>query len=84
MEEIKFEPGKYYRHTTGKRIHVIGYLPGSRCWHNRDKGMLVGEELDSFRLTPLDPGNGGTVNWIEESPWIEGLDHTLQPAKILG
>jgi len=77
----KFEPGKYYKHTTGKRIHVIGHLPGSRCWYNREKGMLVAEELATFELTPIGETESATVNWVEDLPWVEAPGSRLLPAE---
>jgi hypothetical protein len=55
-----FEIGKTYRHSTGKKMTIIGKLE-THIWGE----CLIGETSDG-ELVPVGELEEHTVNWIEE------------------
>lgn len=67
---MRFEVGKYYEHSTGKKMHILGevnsdiyYSPG-----------LVAEDLEG-NFIPVGIGEEYVVNWneISEVEWLNEL-----------
>ena len=69
-----FEIGKYYQHSSGNCMHIVGSANTSTYgW------TLIGEEI-SGNLRPVGVGEGYAENWYEisEEDWFEAFDGTDQ------
>lgn len=64
---MKFEVGKYYRHTDGKKISVIGYLD-TTMW---GKHSLIGETCEGH-LQALGKDEWSATNYkkITKKEWM--------------
>lgn len=60
-----FEIGKFYRHTTGRELHVMGRVPSAL----QEKGSLVAECLTGDLLF-VGEDEPSTVNYVECEPWV--------------
>ena len=63
---MQFEIGKYYKHSGGKRLHIVGVAKTySYGW------TLVGEEMGYDNLLPVGSSESNAENYIEitEEEW---------------
>jgi hypothetical protein len=70
MESKPFEVGKYYAHTGGGVIHIVGAAKTTLYgW------TLIAEEHGSPNLKPIGAGGGYSDNWNEttEKVWMKGF-----------
>ena len=78
--KFKFQPGKYYKHTTGHMIHCLGFL--DTTIYGR---ALISEESCSgnFILVGFD-SNFNTANYVEitEEEWLKRSDVTSCSKKM--
>ncbi len=67
MGENVFEAGKYYRHTSGRELHIVGG-PVNTVYHMGP--TLVSEELGSGAPCFIGSDEASAVNWVECEPWV--------------
>lgn len=67
---MKFEVGKYYRHTTGQKLHVLGELE-TTMWGK----TLIGESDWRSELIPVGQTDDNAVNWseIDREEWMKSF-----------
>ncbi|MCP4624483.1 MAG: hypothetical protein GY850_13290 [bacterium] len=67
---MKFEVGKFYKHSSGSMMHIIGGLQTTLYG-----GCLVAEESDSGSLQPIGQDTGSTQNWKETTreKWMQNF-----------
>jgi len=71
VETKRFELGKYYRHTTGKCMHIVGTVE-TTMWG----WTFVAEEHSSNHLAAVGFSDDScSVNWHEttEDDWMTGF-----------
>ncbi len=70
MKDIQFEVGKYYKHSGGGVMHIIGAVKTTLYdW------TLVAEVHGEDHLTAVGQGSDHAVNWEEttEKHWLSGF-----------
>lgn len=67
----KFEVGKYYKHSTGELLHILGEVTSTMYGH-----CLVGESTWSDDFLPIGMDESNTVNYeeIDKSEWDENWE----------
>lgn len=67
---MKFEVGKYYKHTGGRMLHIVGGLQTTRYG-----GCLVAEQSNSTYLMAIAQDEGAAINWEEttEYEWMKNF-----------
>lgn len=67
---MKFEIGKFYRHTGGEEIAILGEI-NSAMYGN----CLVGESNVRTCFKPIGRDEDSTVNWVEitEEEWMKNF-----------
>ncbi|GAI31939.1 unnamed protein product [marine sediment metagenome] len=71
---MKFEIGKYYRHTTAHTLAILGHLD-TTMW---GKNALIAESNRSHEMTELiavgsDEGSAVNYNEISKEEWLENF-----------
>ena len=64
---MKFEVGKYYRHSTGDEIYVVARVEGLIYWFSP---ALVVEKFGDGAPAFFGTDEDSAVNWIEVEPWL--------------
>ena len=67
---MQFEIGKYYKHSSGMCMHIIGGVKSTLYgW------TLVGEQHKCSDFIPVGSSNTASVNWTEtnEENWMTGF-----------
>ena len=64
---MRFEVGKYYRHTTGREIHIVGRVEGLVYWMGP---TLVSERLGDGQPAFIGEDEDAAQNWTECEPWV--------------
>lgn len=61
-----FEIGKYYKHSNGELLHIIGEVTSTRYGH-----CLVGESTWNYDLLPIGMAESNAMNYeeIDKSEW---------------
>lgn len=74
---MKFEIGKYYRHTMGEVVHIIAKV--DTFFH----GECLLAESDSGNLMPFGQDEQSAVNWVEVPCWEKEtyLANGIEPPK---
>ena len=67
---MRFEVGKHYEHSTGKKMHILGEVNSDMYY----SPCLVAEDLEG-NFIPVGIGEDYAVNWneIDESKWLNEL-----------
>jgi hypothetical protein len=67
---MKFEVGKFYEHSSGGMMHIVGGLQTTIYG-----GCLVAEEFDSANLKPIGQDEGAAINWTEttKEKWMQNF-----------
>ena len=65
---MRFEVGKHYEHTTGKKMHILGEVNSDMYY----SPCLVAEDLEG-NFIPVGIGEEYAVNWNEIEEIIEQL-----------
>lgn len=70
---MKFEIGKYYQHSGGRKISIIGELQ-TTFWSWQNLPTLIGE-CDDASLRPIGRDENATVNWSEitKEEWLKNI-----------
>ena len=71
---MKFEIGKYYKHTTGEIINVLGEITTTLYGNT-----LIAETNDVYNIfKPVGKSEECTVNWIEvgREEWMKNFSTT--------
>ena len=58
-----FEVGRFYRHTNGTLLHVLGEVHNSLMWRTDSDAPLLIAETDKGELEPLSRAEGADVNY---------------------
>ena len=70
---MRFEPGKYYRHTSGQIIAILGFMD-TAMWGKTLVAELAG--LTSHELRPVGwDDDGYAQNWVEvpRDEWMKNF-----------
>lgn len=67
---MRFEVGKHYKHSTGKKMHILGEVNSDMYY----SPCLVAEDLEG-NFIPVGIGEEYAVNWneIDEAEWLNEL-----------
>lgn len=68
---MKFEVGKYYKHSSGALLHIIGEVDSTMYGH-----CLVGEGTWNYNLLPVGMNESNAMNYeeINKSEWDENWE----------
>ncbi len=75
-----FEIGKFYRHTTGIFMAIVGEV-NTTMWGS----TLIGESThDSYGLMPVGRDEASAVNWeeITKEEWMEQFEPNDQASSV--
>lgn len=63
---MKFEVGKYYKHSTGELLHILDEVTSTLYGH-----CLVGESTRNYNLLPIGMDESNTMNYeeIDKDEW---------------
>ena len=67
---MKFEVGKHYEHSTGKKIHILGEVNSDMYYYT----WLDEKDIEG-NFIPVGIGEEYAVNWneIDEAEWLNEL-----------
>lgn len=70
MNKNGFKVGKYYKHSSGKMMHIVG-----SCKTTKYGWRLVGECSEESYLQPVGQGKDNAENWeeINEDEWMSNF-----------